>query len=174
MKRTEFEAKYWNYYQHIEAKFMNVSSFVYFDKDNFNVYSYEFVSLLQNIGAEIDVLFKQICGYPGDRSKNMSNYKSDILSSYPRIKEEKVNVSYFDIQLQPFEELEKAMKWWKSYNMIKHDRLSNISEANLENVLYALAALFLLERHLLTILLDDDTYVLVKNNTAVSLLFGSL
>ena len=38
MKRTEFEAKYWNYYQHIEAKFMNVSSFVYFDKDNFNVY----------------------------------------------------------------------------------------------------------------------------------------
>lgn len=46
--------------------------------------------------------------------------------------------------------------------MIKHDRLSNISEANLENVLYALAALFLLERHLLTILLDDDTYVLVK------------
>lgn len=162
MKRTEFEAKYWNYYQHIEAKFMNVSSFVYFDKDNFNVYSYEFVSLLQNIGAEIDVLFKQICGYPGDRSKNMSNYKSDILSSYPRIKEEKVNVSYFDIQLQPFEELEKAMKWWKSYNMIKHDRLSNISEANLENVLYALAALFLLERHLLTILLDDDTYVLVK------------
>ena len=49
-----------------------------------------------------------------------------------------------------------------------------IYRANLENVLYALAALFLLERHLLTILLDDDTYVLVKNNTAVSLLFGSL
>ena len=43
MKRTEFEAKYWNYYQHIESKFMNVSSFVYFDKANFNVYSYEFV-----------------------------------------------------------------------------------------------------------------------------------
>lgn len=28
MKRTEFEAKYWNYYQHIESKFMNVSSFM--------------------------------------------------------------------------------------------------------------------------------------------------
>ena len=162
MRRTEFEAKYWNYYQHIESKFMNVSSFVYFDKANFNVYSYEFVSLLQNIGAEIDVLFKQICGYPGDRNKNMNNYKGDILSSYPGIKEEKVNVSYFDIQLQPFEELEKAMKWWKSYNMIKHDRLANISEANLENVLSALAALFLLERHLLSILIDDNTYVLLK------------
>ena len=153
MKRTEFEAKYWNYYQHIESKFMNVSSFVYFDKANFNVYSYEFVSLLQNIGAEIDVLFKQICGYPGKR---------DVLHSYPNIKDEKVNVSYFDIQIQPFGELETSMKWWKSYNMIKHDRLGNISEANLENVLSALAALFLLERHLLSILIDDNTYVLLK------------
>ena len=71
-------------------------------------------------------------------------------------------MDYFDIQLQPFEELEKAMKWWKSYNMIKHDRLGNISEANLENVLSALAALFLLERHLLSILIDDNTYVLLK------------
>ena len=81
------------------------------------------------------------------------------------IKEEKVNVSYFDIQLQPFEELERAMKWWKSYNMIKHDRLDNISEANLENVLSALAALFLLERHLLSIFIDDNTYVLLKQSS---------
>ena len=26
-------------------------------------------------------------------------------------------MDYFDIQLQPFEELEKAMKWWKSYKL---------------------------------------------------------
>ena len=162
MKRTEFEAKYWNYYQHIESKFMNVSSFVYFDQSNFNVYSYEFVSLLQNIGAEIDVLFKQICGYPSERNKNMNNYKRDVLHSYPNIKDEKVNVSYFDIQIQPFGELETSMKWWKSYNLIKHDRLVNISEANLENILSALAALFLLERHLLSILIDDNKYVLLN------------
>ena len=40
--------------------------------------------------------------------------------------------------------------------------MGNISEANLENVLSALAALFLLERHLLSILIDDNTYVLLK------------
>ncbi len=57
------------------------------------------------------------------------------------------------------------MKWWKSYNMIKHDRLDNISEANLENVLSALAALFLLERHLLSIFIDDNTYVLLKQSS---------
>ena len=74
-------------------------------------------------------------------------------------------MDYFDIQLQPFEELERAMKWWKSYNMIKHDRLDNISEANLENVLSALAALFLLERHLLSIFIDDNTYVLLKQSS---------
>ena len=95
-------------------------------------------------------------------SKNMNNYKRDVLHSYPNIKDEKGNVSYFDIQLQPFGEFETSMKWWKSYNLIKHDRLVNISEANLENILSALAALFLLERHLLSILIDDNTYVLLN------------
>ena len=99
MKRTEFEAKYWNYYQHIESKFMNVSSFVYFDKANFNVYSYEFVSLLQNIGAEIDVLFKQICGYPRACLKNKSCTKHKSYYCLLILKISKINIIYIIIDI---------------------------------------------------------------------------
>ena len=42
MKISEFEEKYWNYYLHLEEKFMHISSFVHFDSRNFNVFSYEF------------------------------------------------------------------------------------------------------------------------------------
>lgn len=89
MKRVEFIKKYWHYYKHLEERFMDISTFVYFDTANFNVYSYEFVSLLQIIGAEIDVLFKEACGYPGNKNRNMCHYKQDILSKYTTIKQEK-------------------------------------------------------------------------------------
>jgi hypothetical protein len=164
MKISEFEEKYWNYYLHLEEKFMHISSFVHFDSRNFNVFSYEFVSLFQNIGAEIDLLFKKICGYSGNDNRTMRDYKNDIIYKCPEIKEKKIKVNYFNIEIQPFEKLESGMTWWKEYNAIKHNRLDNISKANLENVLEALAALFLLERYLLVELKEEDSYVLIKQS----------
>ncbi|HBB6794409.1 TPA: hypothetical protein KB899_002331, partial [Enterococcus faecium] len=43
---------------------------------------------------------------------------------------------------------EDTPDWWKIYNRVKHGRSSNYKEANLENVLYALASLYLLEEYL--------------------------
>ena len=37
--------------------------------------------------------------------------------------------------------------WWTNYNKLKHGRLNNFMVGNLENVLSALAALYILERY---------------------------
>ena len=40
--------------------------------------------------------------------------RSNITDLEPVDDSNHIIMDYFDIQLQPFEELEKAMKWWKS------------------------------------------------------------
>lgn len=49
-------------------------------------------------------------------------------------------------RLRPFSEFRhgKSPSWWKAYNKIKHDWLTNIAEANITNTLNALASAFLL------------------------------
>lgn len=168
MTRSDFEKKYWNYYIHLEQQFMAIEPYVFFDRTNFAVYSYEFVSQLQAIGAEVDVLLKVLCGYPGDKSKKMYHYRQDILQSYPNIAEQSVDVRYFNISLAPFSDMATGLKWWQNYNAIKHDRQNNMDMANLETVLTALAGLFLLNRYLLSKEVGEEEHHFIK----VSGLFG--
>lgn len=149
MNRQELENRYWNYYKHIEDRFMETNKFVYFDKDNFNVYSYAYISLLLVIGSEIDVLFKEICGYPDDKNKNMGDYKKDVFNKIPDLDQQEVRIGYFGLKILPFKDLrsQNGMTWWKNYNSVKHNRQTSIKLANLETVLNALAALFLLNRY---------------------------
>ena len=164
MTRSDFEKKYWNYYIHLEQRFMDIEPYVYFDRTNFSVYSYEFVSQLQAIGAETDVLLKVLCGYPGDKNKNMYHYRQDILPSYPNIAEQSVDVRYFNLSLTPFSNLDTGLEWWQNYNAIKHDRQNNMTKANLETVLTALAGLFLLNRHLLGEEVGEEEHHFIKDS----------
>lgn len=166
MNRQELENRYWNYYKHIEELFMETHKYVYFDKDNYNVYSYAYISLLLVIGSEIDVLFKEICGYPGDKNKNMGHYKQDILSKISDLESQEVEITYFGLNILPFQDLksEHGMTWWKNYNFVKHDRQTSIKLANLETVLYALAALFLLNRFEISNNLGKGVYQLMNKS----------
>lgn len=160
MKRQELENRYWNYYKHIEDQFMETNKYVYFDKDNFNVYSYAYISLLLIIGSEVDVLFKEICGYPDEKNKNMGNYKQDVFNKIPDLDKQEVEIAYFGLKILPFKDLTSpnGMTWWKNYNSVKHNRQTNIKLANLETVLIALAALFLLNRFVISDNLGKDEY----------------
>lgn len=160
MNRQELENRYWNYYKHIEDQFMETNKYVYFDKANFNVYSYAYISLLLIIGSEIDVLFKEICGYPDEKNKNMGNYKQDVFNKIPDLVQQEVEIGYFGLKILPFKDLTSpnGMTWWKNYNSVKHNRQTSIKLANLETVLNALAALFLLNRFVISDNLGEDEY----------------
>ena len=52
---------YWQYYRSLEKRFLKTEEFVAFDKVNGKAYSFEFLTLLQTICSEIDVVAKAIC-----------------------------------------------------------------------------------------------------------------
>ena len=66
----------------------------------------------------------------------------------------------YDIKLKPF--LKEKIKvngkekniipWYNAYNKIKHDRVKNFKQANVDNLINSLAALFMLNIYLKAII----------------------
>lgn len=171
MDREELLSVYWQYYLTLEEDFIKTIRYVSITEDNYETYSVEYARLLLAICSEVDTIFK--CLYfprissAQDDFKNIKHYayaiaavdkegifanSSVLLKRYQRGKE-----------IKPFSEWEKlyvdgkkklknftAPRWWKAYNDVKHHRSATVMQkANLENVLNALCALFLLEDFLL-------------------------
>lgn len=126
--------------------------------------------LLLRIGSNIDIVFRKMIM---SRYKSVYDDKLKQINTERTAKAEKqlnsVNLSFKDYmeleneldathklsnykvtiiqtkeQLTPFKDWEtkKTPTWWSSYNHVKHHAL--LDEANLDNVIQALAALFLL------------------------------
>lgn len=150
MDTNEFQKVFWSYYLNLEEKFINTTKYVEVTKDNYFTYSIEYTSLLLNICSEIDVIFKEICNFNQSDHKCINDYFKVVTTKFPNIFKEKVTSSFDSIELTPF--LGWTNKdnpvWWKNYNNVKHGRSKNFNLGNLENVLNALAGLYILERYL--------------------------
>lgn len=148
--RKEFLQNHWAYYLMLERKFLTTVSFVNISLDNFNTFSDEYASLLQLIGAELDSFFKVYCGFAMNEVKNISHYAKYVLTDYPEIKQQDIELMDIDVTIRPFEnwDIEKAkqsLEWWKAFDNIKHNRIGNKKDASLKNTLNILGALYLLE-----------------------------
>ena len=160
MNTEEMINNYWKYYLILEENFEKATRYVELTPDNYKTYSIEFVGQIQSICSEIDVVMKELCEYdkepndkePNDRKpndrKNMNDYINPILSNYSEIKN--MVVQSGNILHKPFDNWDESkpaqsLPWWDAYNSIKHGRVINMKEANLENVLKSLMALYLLE-----------------------------
>lgn len=148
MTANQFLDNFWSYYLTLEKRFLQLRTYIEFDTDNFPCFSCELLALLQTICSEIDVVCKEICGYPNDSHKNMSHYKIDVANKVPDIRGIQIRADYFQITLKPFEDFlpDKSMAWWGAYTGVKHARIQNIKLGNLENTLLALSALYTLEK----------------------------
>lgn len=106
---------------------------------------------MQSIGAELDSVFKEFCGFNVNDRKNIKDYAAKILSDdNSDIRNRVVKVPIADIKLQPFKEWNKvnpgqSLDWWVAFTSIKHNRYGNRKKANFKNTLSILGALFLLE-----------------------------
>lgn len=158
MTELEFNKNYWSYYIVLEERFLKLKNYIEFDCDNYACYSCELLSYLQTICSEVDVIFKEICGYPGEKYKNMGNYCVDHRRNCPDLVNRRVNVDYFGVEIQPFKDLTEntLMQWWSAYNGVKHARISNYKNGNLENVLFALAGLYVLEKELYKLITGNE------------------
>ena len=151
--------EYFNYYLELEKDFFQTESYVTVDEDNFVTFSVQYNRIYQSICSEIDSLLKVVCGQveaqcnPG----NIGAYCRVIQEHFKFFNEETVYFHKSRILLQPWKDWTeaKAPAWWTMYNKVKHHRteLHRDTEkpyykyANLENVLHALAALYVVEEY---------------------------
>ena len=132
----------------LEEKFDNLTKYIEPDEKNYEVFSLELVNQLQAICSEMDVIMKEICGISQTERKNITDYCKVIMEKYPNITSYEARC--YDLNCKPFDgwcqdQPAESLFWWKTYNNIKHGRVTNFRDANFKAVLYALAALCLLE-----------------------------
>ena len=187
---------YWQYYRSLEKRFLKTEEFVAFDKVNGKAYSFEFLTLLQTICSEIDVVAKAICcffdkSFPVKEAgiqrwgfclqKEFPNLVSQMIVFRKEIKfmpwdkwtiEERINkngkpyLAYSEKCGSPF--------WWKAYNSVKHTRTMidygrvNYQKANLNNVLYSLGALYILHRLMMS-RIDEEMYFYIDKSELFSI-----
>lgn len=146
MTKEEFLNYYWKQYLFLENKVMNLEPYIYFCKKNLSVNSYEIMNLLFSVCSELDTFFKIVCN---DSSQKIFQYRKSIesKSEYNNIFNESVDIIGRDINIKPFYKRKerKNFYWWTGYNNSKHNRLLCFKDANLNNLLNSLAALYILE-----------------------------
>lgn len=163
ISKDDFNFKYWRYYLLLEKRFIDTLDYATLAIENYRTFSDEYSLLIQAIGAELDNVFKTYCHFASSEKKNIGDYANYILAHYPNITMQKIRIPEFRIDIQPFlgwdiTRPKQSLQWWTSFDNIKHSRTDNRSEANQENVLNILGALFLIERKMLQeIVVGDGT-----------------
>lgn len=184
---TQFIKSYWNYYIELEDQLLATKKYVDFDESNYKTFSVEYLKLLQATCSEIDVVGKIIAEYYDNSfkkvdNKNIQKWGMLVHNAFPEI--ESTAVSFLkDKEIIPWKNWEyeicydkkhrlryrlKAGKdtpaWWTAYNKVKHERTSpykegktNYSRANLENLILAMAALYIIEMKFINLLSPNGT-----------------
>lgn len=156
-------------YLQLERELTELSYFITFDYKQLKVYSTKIADMLLRTVSEIENISKELC-----KKENIKFYDSkkhvrqvvyfneyfQRLEAYYGLSTRLVNFTFdncndniFVSKLMPFKKdysiklngKDKATwSWYNAYNKIKHDRIKNFKQANLENLIYSLSALFLL------------------------------
>jgi hypothetical protein len=137
---------HWNYFLAIEDDLINTSRYVEITLDNKETYSVEYTKIILSAASEVDVLLKQIYLSLGFKKKN-PNFKDYCNVAKDKLKSlitEQLCLEQYGLTLEPFSEWEndEQPSWHIAYNNLKHNRTLNYKEANLENALLSVGALY--------------------------------
>ncbi|MFD1453979.1 hypothetical protein [Oceanobacillus sojae] len=175
MNRSLFEM-HWQYYLSIENALLKTNQYVTHSNKNKDVYSDEFASILLLSCSELDSLFKQLCISTGHSKKGkyftMTDYAQVIQSIFSNdfgISTGINTINDDSIIIFPFENIDASkpyanLTWWKDYQSIKHDRISNVSKGNLINVAYAVGAQYMILRQLIEFMDESEGQNYLKKN----------
>lgn len=135
---------HWSYFLALEEDLQRLSRFVEFNSNNFATFSLEMAHLLLASSSEIDVVLKMLCKPFAPTAQNEEGYRSSIPKQIPDFTKVKIEIRRYDLVLQPWQSWDSNQTpiWWTAYNKVKHERDSHYEKANLENVLQAMAGLF--------------------------------
>lgn len=200
MKIQQFIRSYWNYFLELEEQLVETKRFVDFDKENGKTFSIEYLKLLQAACSEIDVVAKIMAeqldpAFKSLDNKNIQKWGYTIQNTFSNIQSISVRFNN-DYNIVPWSNwaYEKYLNkkgntsyrlikgkqtpvWWTAYNKVKHERTSaygsgqtNYVRANLENLISAMAALYILETLFLSSLSGKEDPVIYTKSKLFELL----
>lgn len=159
---------FWPIYNKLEEEFKELSYYIAIDKKQLKTYSIKIADLILRTVAECENIAILICKseYIKFRDKRGHIRKNvyfdeyiEALNNIFKLNQKLIRTTYinidenaFDMKLQPFKKAKlkvngkekQIIPWYNAYNKIKHDRVRYFRLANLENLINALAALFML------------------------------
>lgn len=156
--RQEWFLKIRNYleirYPPIVDRLKNSFRYVDLHPINSKTVSYEFASILRDIGSTLssvlDSFLKGAKGLPIKKKYYMKSHRQFLLNQLLGINELVVtlNGNFEEKYLIPFKGFERKILnsvWWNAYNSIKHTDIYSLQNGCLSNVIYGFSALTILD-----------------------------
>ncbi|MCJ7559290.1 hypothetical protein MUO79_01565 [Candidatus Bathyarchaeota archaeon] len=139
-----------NRHAQIQQRLLISFNYVDFHPKNATTFSYEYASLLRDIGSVfgsfLDNLIKS--ALPATKGElNINNFCAFLCNEVDFIEEicAEMEAEYNQRYLFPFHNIKKITPhWWKAYNNIKHTDIENLQDGCLSNILYGFASLSVL------------------------------
>lgn len=157
MNKDDFDRVYCAQYKILEDKLIELSEYITIHPSNFATFSLQLNSLFILVCSEIDSVAGEFCKVIKENEKSIFGIinKIDIIvENNPNLRNICVSTKYpyEKINLVPFQKFAlNSPSWWSDYNDVKHNRAEqedngryNYQKANLKNVLFSFAALYLL------------------------------
>ena len=158
---------YWPVYKTIEKEVISLSGIIHFSDDQLQVYSSYIADLIVRCAVEIEsiskAMYHQLGGLdPEDRELYFDTDCLKLLNDSWKLDKKIITITapsmYFhEKKLRPLNKSGKrgssGAKWKRAYQALKHDRYDSLKQGNVENLLNALSALFILN-----IYYADDNY----------------
>ena len=123
MNRKELSQNHWKYYLMLEKRFVESIEFVELHEDNFDAFSNGYALLIQAIGAELDTVFKEFCGFNVRDFLGHSDIKTtDIYARSSLTMKQKAleRVSDSPVPSMPsWQKSRSTMEWLKSFGSQK-------------------------------------------------------
>lgn len=135
--------------------------------ENGKTYSSEFTSILIMAASEFENVAKKIIAVSGKsirKNANIVSLSETLLNLFPHIGETIVSIPYkafkpldcWSVKTDESGKLKvEGLSWWRSYDLIKHQKSQHYKEGNLENCIFSVASLFVLNLYLIQLLSKD-------------------
>lgn len=167
----------WYYFRALAFQLQNTTQFVEHDVSlNGQTFSNEFAKILMLASSEFEVICKALCKESSVKltwNASIISITEGVLSTYPNIGQTEIITPYLG-DIKPLEHwrvgkvknrkgksVDKVIgiDWWEAHNNVKHDRGDFFSKATLENSIYSMASLMVVEMYLSQKVIGDVDYI---------------
>jgi hypothetical protein len=144
---------YWSVYRNLEKEIMQLANEIHFDDSQIKVYSIKIVDLIFRCSAEIESISKdiyrdEIKKEPKNAGECINYFETNWLLNKKQVVMSAISFYFqkeFIPSFAPFDYIKNDENdYYSAYNAIKHDRVKNIKKANVNILIRAMAALYLL------------------------------